>query len=65
MERIEIAGGKVVAREKIIDDKYGRMRAAAQAPDGSIYVSTSNRDGRGEVRDGDDKILKLTPQATE
>lgn len=63
VELIEISDGKVGRRQKIIDGQYGRMRAAAQAPDGTVYVSTSNRDGRGQVRAGDDKILKLVPQA--
>ncbi len=42
---------------------YGRIRAVRVGPDGRLYFSTSNRDGRGRVRDGDDKILRLDPRA--
>ncbi|MBW6441997.1 PQQ-dependent sugar dehydrogenase, partial [Patescibacteria group bacterium] len=44
---------------KYLDGVYGRLRAITVGPDGYLYVSTSNRDGRGDVRDGDDKILKI------
>ncbi len=40
---------------------YGRLRAVVLGPDGYLYISTSNRDGRGSPRDGDDKILKIDP----
>lgn len=39
----------------------GRVREVVEGPDGFIYFSTSNRDGRGEVQAGDDKIFRIVP----
>jgi glucose/arabinose dehydrogenase len=41
--------------------EYGRMRTVVVAPDGNLWVTTSNRDGRGDPQDGDDRILEISP----
>ncbi len=41
------------------DGKFGRLRDAVVGPDGALYVLTSNRDGRGVPREGDDRILRI------
>jgi len=38
---------------------YGRIRDVVEAPDGSLYVTTSDRDGRAIVEQGDDRILRI------
>jgi len=41
--------------------EYGRLRDVVEGPDGALYFLTSNRDGRGNPRPGDDKIYRIVP----
>jgi glucose/arabinose dehydrogenase len=61
--RLELNGrGAVVEREKLLDHQVGRVRDVVQAPDGSLWVSTSNHDTYGSpVSEQDDRILRLAP----
>ncbi len=43
--------------------EFGRLRAVVLGPDNYLYISTSNTDGRGRPRKGDDKIIKINPEA--
>ncbi len=41
------------------EDEYGRLRAVRLGPDGHLYMTTSNQDGRGQPQEGDDKLLRI------
>ncbi|TCL57684.1 glucose/arabinose dehydrogenase [Kineothrix alysoides] len=53
------SGTQVVNVERLLQGRYGRLREAYQAEDGSIYLTTSNLDGRGLPGPVDDRILRL------
>jgi glucose/arabinose dehydrogenase len=59
--RVVLDGRKVVSQEDLLKNTYGRIREMEQGPDGYIYFSTSNRDGRGSPANGDDRIMRLVP----
>jgi glucose/arabinose dehydrogenase len=56
------ANGKTSDVIKHLSGVYGRLRAVVVGPDGFLYITTSNRDGRGVVKTGDDKIIRVRPE---
>ncbi|NRQ50464.1 PQQ-dependent sugar dehydrogenase [Aeromicrobium stalagmiti] len=51
------SAGKPVAH---FGGDHGRIRSVAVAPDGALWVTTSNTDGRGDPAKGDDRIFRVT-----
>lgn len=60
--RVILDGRKVVRQENLLEGTLGRIREMEEGPDGYIYFSTSNRDGRGNAAKDDDKIMRLVPE---
>jgi glucose/arabinose dehydrogenase len=57
--RIPIDGTRLGRPARLLTNRFGRLRTVARAPDGSLWVTTSNRDGRGSPRAGDDRIVRV------
>lgn len=54
------AAGKLGKPKAILTARFGRLRTVVPAPDNkSLWITTSNRDGRGEPRPGDDKVIMI------
>jgi glucose/arabinose dehydrogenase len=58
---IPIDGASLGRPRKLLAGRFGRIRTVVRAPDGALWVTTSNRDGRGSPRAGDDRILRVVP----
>ncbi len=56
-----IDNGRVVSFRKHLDGEYGRIREIVAGLDKMLYITTSNKDGRGVPRGGDDKIIRINP----
>ena len=59
--RIDVANGRATEPTDFFVGKYGRLRTVVVAPDGNLWVSTSNRDGRATPGPDDDQIIVVDP----
>jgi glucose/arabinose dehydrogenase len=61
LHRLRFDGDRIVGDQTLLHGEYGRLRTVVVGPDDALYVLTSNRDGRGDPEDSDDRILRVTP----
>lgn len=59
--RADISGGNLVDLTELFKGKYGRIREVIVGPDKMLYITTSNKDGRGVPGDSDDRIIRINP----
>ena len=55
-------GTRILNVERLLVERFGRLRDVLVAPNGDVYLATSNRDGRGSPDRDDDRIIRLTPR---
>lgn len=56
-----IENNQITEFKEYLHGKYGRVREVITGPDGMIYITTSNRDGRGIPKPEDDRIIRINP----
>jgi glucose/arabinose dehydrogenase len=59
--RVPLHGARTGKPRNLLSGTYGRLRTVVRAPGGFLWVATSNRDGRGSPRSGDDRIVRIRP----
>ncbi len=59
--RIPVTAAGAGKPEALFQDAFGRLRAVITTPNGALWITTSNRDGRGEPKPNDDQILSIAP----
>jgi len=58
--RVPVRGNGTIGKpQAFFVGNYGRLRTVVVAPDGALWLSTSNRDGRGDPAAKDDRILRV------
>lgn len=56
---VPLTGDRAGETYRLLEGDYGRIRSVALAPDGALWITTSNTAGWIDPRPGDDRILRV------
>jgi aldose sugar dehydrogenase len=61
--KLDETGENVIESKELFKNQFGRLRDVCVAPDGRVFIATSNQDGRAQsaFRDSMDKIIEIKP----
>lgn len=57
-----IKNNQITEFKEHFKNQFGRIREVIVGPDGMLYITTSNRDGRGTPANEDDRIIRINPE---
>ena len=57
--QVPLAGPQAGQPRAFLEGELGRVRGVLAAPGGGLWVTTSNTDGRGDPRAGDDRVAEV------
>lgn len=55
------AGHPAGSPRSLLNNTYGRLRTVEPAPDGALWLTTSNKDGQGKPTPDDDRVIRIVP----
>ena len=56
---VRLSGPDKRTKRRFFHNRFGRIRTVKKAPDGSLWITTSNRDGRGNPSATDDRVIRI------
>lgn len=56
---VRLSGAHKGRKVRHFSHRYGRLRGVHRAPDGSLWITTSDRDGRGTLHAHDDHLFRV------